>query len=313
MSKEKKATKRKGFSYKSLDFQGKRSVWGVIFLLPWLFGVIFFSLRPLLQTFWYAVCSMEFSGGVFSGTFVGLDNFTWVLTVNADFTELLAEAFIGMAKEVPIQIFLSLFIAILLNGEYKGRGFFRSVFVIPIILATGIATFSLAETSLNEQTAESVVNLDWLVNLVVNSGIPTNVTTMLTSYISNIFEVVTTCGVQVLLFLTGLQAISPTLYEVAKIEGCSAFETFCKVTLPMVSPTILVCLVYSIAESFASATVTYSNQTITFASYIKSITFTGNTAYYGYGAAMSVIYFVVTLATIGIVCGIVNKGVFYYD
>ncbi|MCD8330210.1 MAG: hypothetical protein LUC27_05925, partial [Lachnospiraceae bacterium] len=120
MSKEKKATKRKGFSYKSLDFQGKRSVWGVIFLLPWLFGVIFFFLRPLLQTFWYAVCSMEFSGGVFSGTFVGLDNFTWVLTVNADFTELLAEAFINMAKEVPIQIFLSLFIAILLNGEYKG-------------------------------------------------------------------------------------------------------------------------------------------------------------------------------------------------
>ncbi|MCD8105103.1 MAG: sugar ABC transporter permease [Lachnospiraceae bacterium] len=313
MSKEKKAKKRRGFSYKSLDFQGKRSVWGVIFLIPWLFGVIFFFLRPLVQTFWYSVCSMELTGGAFKGTFIGLDNFKWVLTVNADFTEMLAEAFIGMLKEVPIQIFLSLFIAILLNGEYKGRGFFRAVFVIPIILATGIATFSLAETSLNAQTSDSVVNMDWLVSLVTNSGIPTSVTTMLTSYISNIFTVVTTCGVQVLLFLTGLQSISPTLYEVAKIEGCSAFETFCKVTLPMVSPTILVCLVYSIAESFASATVTYNSRTITLSSYIHDQTFTGAAQYYGYGAAMSVVYFVITLVTIGIVCGIVNKGVFYYD
>lgn len=192
----------------------------------------------------------------------------------------------------------------MLNGQFKGRGFFRAIFFIPIILATGITTIELSEVSLTAQTSESVVNLDWLTDLVVNSGIPQQITTLLTSYISNIFDVVTTSGVQILIFLSGLQAISPTLYEVAQLEGCSAFETFCKITLPMISPMILVCLVYSISEAFAKADVTDT---------IYNVTFKGQSMYYGYGAAMSVIYFVATLASIGIICGIVSKGVFYYD
>ena len=299
--------------YKRMDFSKKTALWGFIFLLPWLIGLVFFFLRPLLNMLWYSLCSMEMVNGKFSGTFIGTGNFEWVMGVNADFNRMLSEAFTNMAKEVPFQIFLALFIAMLLNGEYKGRGFFRAVFVIPIILATGVATFKLREASLADVTSEAVMNMDWLKDLVINSGIPTDLTNLLVTYVENIFTVVTTCGVQVLLFLSGLQAISPTLYEVAKMEGCTQFETFCKITLPMVSPTILVCLVYSIAESFAHAKVSYGDTTIEFSSFIQSITFNGNSSYYGYGAAMSFIYFAATLVTIGVVCGIVSKGVFYYD
>ncbi len=255
---------------------------------------------------------MEMVNGKFSGTFIGIDNFKWVLGVNADYTRYLAEAFSNMAKAVPFQIFLALFIAMLLNGEYKGRGFFRAIFVIPIILATGVATFELKEVSLST-TAETGMNMQWLQTLIVNSGIPEQLTSLLVTYVQNIFDVVTTCGVQVLLFLSGLQAISPTLYEVAKMEGCTQFETFCKITLPMVSPTILVCLVYSISESFATATYTVAEKTYSISSYIQSITFNGSPEYYGYGAAMSFVYFVAVLVTVGVVCGIVSKGVFYYD
>ena len=134
--------------YKRMDFSKKTALWGVIFLLPWLIGLIFFFLRPLVNTLWYSLCSMEMVNGKFSGTFIGIDNFKWVLGVNADYTRYLAEAFSNMAKAVPFQIFLALFIAMLLNGEYKGRGFFRAIFVIPIILATGVATFELKEVSL---------------------------------------------------------------------------------------------------------------------------------------------------------------------
>ncbi len=312
---ENKAVKKKAFSlsYKKLDYEKKTAVWGVIFLLPWLLGLIFFFLRPLVNTVWYSLCSMQMVDGKFTGTFTGLNNFKYALTVNADFTQYLAEAFLNMLKEVPFQIFLALFIAMLLNGEYKGRGFFRAIFVIPIILATGVATFSLSETSLAVTESETVMDMQWLTDLVVNSGIPTELTSLLTSYVENIFTVVTTCGVQILLFLSGLQAISPTLYEVAQMEGCTAFETFCKITLPMVSPTILVCLVYSIAESFANAKVSVGQQTVALSSYIHDVTFTGDPMYYGYGSAMSFIYFAATLVTIGVICGIVSKGVFYYD
>ena len=301
MSKDIKAKKTKKH-YKSLE--KKTALWGLIFLLPWLIGLVFFFLKPLALTFYYAFCSMEMENGIFKGTFNGIENFKYALGVDADFTKDLATAFKDMLTNVPIQIFVSLFIAILLNGEFKGRGFFRAVFFIPIILATGITTIELTEVSLTSQVSESVVNMDWLTELIVNTGIPTELTSLLTSYISNIFDVVTTSGVQILIFLSGLQAISPTLYEVAQLEGCSTFETFCKITLPMISPMILVCLVYSISEVFAKADVTDT---------IYSVTFKGQAMYYGYGAAMSVIYFIVTLASIGIVCGIVAKGVFYYD
>lgn len=314
MKKEAKtAEKKPGLSwYKKMDFSKKTAMWGVIFMLPWLCGLIFFFLRPLVNIVWYSLCSLELVNGKFVGTFVGIENFKWVFTVNTRFNRMFVTSFTNMAKEVPFQIFLALFIAILLNGEYKGRGFFRAIFVIPIILATGIATAKVSsnEMSIVAQTAESVMDMQWLEDLVVSSGLPTELTDLLVTYVDNIFTVVTTCGVQVLLFLAGLQAISPSLYEVAKMEGCTQFETFCKITLPMVSPTILVCLVYSIAESFANATVPNGDDTIKFAAYINSITFNQS---FGYGAAMSMIYFVGTLVAIGVICGIVSKGVFYYD
>ena len=320
MGKEKKpavkqsAEKKSSLSwYKRMDFSKKTALWGMIFMLPWLIGVIFFFLRPLVNTLWYSLCSMEMVNGKLTGTFIGLENYKWVLGVNANFNQYLVQVFLQMIQSVPFQIFIALFIAILLNGEYKGRGFFRAIFVIPIILATGVASFDLGEVSMTAQASDSVMNMAWLQDLVVNSGLPENLTSLLVTYVQNIFTVVTTCGVQVLLFLAGLQAISPSLYEVAKMEGCTQFETFCKITLPMVSPTILVCLVYSIAEAFATATVEQESTTIKFADYIQSITFNGQSTYYGYGAAMSFIFFATSLAAIGIICGIVSKGVFYYD
>ncbi len=316
MKKEKNQAgkKRPRFSYKAMDFSKKTALWGIIFLLPWLFGFIFFFLRPLVETIWYSLCDLELVNNRYVGTFNGLENFKYVLTVDTHYNQMLTEALINMVKEVPFQIFVALFIAILLNGEYKGRGFFRAVFVIPIILATGVATFDLSETSLAAQASESVFKMDWLTDLVVNSGIPQELTSLLTTYVTSIFTIVTTCGVQVLLFLSGLQAISPSLYEVAQMEGCTAFETFCKITLPMVSPTILVCLVYSMAESFANAQVSYnSTTTMAFSAYIRDQLTAGGPQFCGYSAAMSAIYLVVSLAAIGIVCGIVSKGVFYYD
>lgn len=301
-----KAASKKLGLYGRLSFEKKTALWGVIFLIPWMFGLFYFFLRPLATTFWYSVASLErMEDGTLKGIFCGIENFKYALGVNPDFNKALATTVTEMLTNVPIQIFVALFIAILLNGEYKGRGFFRAIFFIPIILATGITTIELAETSVTEQVSSSVISAKWLIDLVESSGIPSELTGLLITYITNIFEVVTTSGVQILIFLSGLQAISPTLYEVAQLEGCTTFETFCKITLPMISPMIMVCLVYSISEAFATSEVTEVIQQVTFLS--------GKTTFLGYGSAMSVIYFATTLACIGVICGIVSKGVFYYD
>ena len=202
----------------------------MIFLLPWLIGLIFFFLRPLFLTFYYAFNSMEMESGVFKGTFNGIEKLKYALGVDADFTKDLASAFTSMLTNVPIQIFVSLFIAILLNGQFKGRGFFRAIFFIPIILATGITTIELSEVSLTAQTSESVVNLDWLTDLNVNRNSAADYNT---SDFCTFPHLRCVARHQVFRFdlLSGLQAISPTILYVAQLEEGVAVHLKCSVRL----------------------------------------------------------------------------------
>lgn len=288
--------------YSRLGFKGRNTLWGVIFLLPWLFGAIFFFIVPLVKTFYYSICNINIVGTGFTFQYIGLENFKYATGVDPDFNKKLIEALTNMARDVPIQIFIALFIAILLNAKFKGRGFFRVIFFIPLILSTGVTEINLSEVVAYTEETTSIINTAWLTGLIANSGIPNSILSTLTSVINDIFNVITTAGVQILIFLSGLQAISPTLYEVAKIEGCTGFESFCKITFPMISPMILVCVVYSMADSFAIAEISDT---------IYKTTFTSGK--YGLGASMSVIYFLVSMAAIGIVSWIISKGVFYYD
>lgn len=304
IKKETKAKKKSFLSFfKDMKYEKKRAFWGVILLMPWLFGAIFFFLVPLVQTFYYSVFDMELlSGGGFSFDFVGLAHYKTNLMVDPDFNQEIITALGNALKNVPIQIFVSLFIAILLNGEYKGRGFFRLVFFVPIILATGITTIELSDITMEAEKAQSFVDTEFIMSIISSSGIPDQIINYITLFVNDIFEVVTTAGVQILIFLSGLQGISPSLYESAKIEGCTKFEEFCKITLPMVSPMILVAMIYSLAESFAAEEISQT---------MSSTIFTNGQ--YGLGASMNVIYFVVSLFVILVATAIVSKGVFYYD
>ena len=285
-----------------MSYTKKKNLWGVIFLIPWLIGVTLFFLRPLIKTFYYSLFNMTLGDNGFDYTFVGIDNFRYALTVNPTFNQGVLEALAMVARNVPFQIFVSLFVAILLNGRFKGRSFFRLIFFIPIILATGITQIEVSGIGIAEEEITNFVNMDAVTSIIAMSGIPNRVIMLITEFVDSIFEVITTSGVQMLIFLAGLQAISPTLYEVAKIEGCTGFESFCKITLPMISPMILVCMIYSLADTFAGADISDTIYDTTF-----------KTAQYGLGAAMSGIYFAVSIFVILVLSFAVSKGVFYYD
>ena len=294
--------KEKKSWYARLSYPKKRVLWGVLFLTPWAIGVLAFFLLPLIKTFYYSLFNMTLQTGTFGFEYVGIENFKYILTVDPEFNQEIITVALDLVKSVPFQIFVSLFVAMMLNGEYAGRGFFRVVFFIPIILATGITNVELSTLQVAAEESQELVNADFIIDILSNSGIPVSALTFILELVDSIFEVITTAGVQMLIFLSGLQAIAPSLYEVAKIEGCSKFEVFCKITLPMISPMILVCMVYSLAETFAAADIS---------DLINKTMFTS--AKYGVGAAMSVIYFFFSVG-ITLICSlIVSKVVFYYD
>lgn len=296
--------KKKQSWYAKLSFKKRRMVWGIIFLLPWMIGMLMFFLRPLIQTIYYSFNEMKMGVNGITFTFVGLENFKNALTVNPEFNQLLITALAEATLNVPIIILVSLFVALLLNGNYLGRGFFRLIFFIPIILATGLTSMEMSNTSyvMVQETSQSIINTKFLADFFISSGMPQQFISYILGFISTIFEVISTSGIQMLIFLAGLQAISSSLYEVAKIEGATTYEIFCKITLPMVSPMILICVVYSFADSFYRAALTDKIYNVAFVE-----------SRYGLSAAMSTIFMIVSVMIIGIVSLLVSRKVFYYD
>lgn len=143
--------------------------------MPWVIGLLGFFLGPLIKTFYYSLFNMTLESGGFTYDFMGIDNFKYLLTVNPEFNQYLLNALMAVARNVPIQIFISLFVAILLNGKYKGRGLFRLIFFVPIILATGITDINLADVNVIAEKSQSFVNFDVIVRILYNSGIPFSV------------------------------------------------------------------------------------------------------------------------------------------
>lgn len=306
LARQKRAPGRGSWYYR-LPFPKKMGLWGVIFLLPWILGFFLFFLTPMIRVFIYSVHQVDIvpSGGL-NFLYLGLENFRQALLVNTSFTRMLVETLVETVLFTPLILIFSLLCAILLNGKFFGRSVARAVFFIPIVLGTGLmldrVTGGSSTLLVEAQEATSVYGAEIVYELLFELGIGTQVLGYIAESVNNIFEIVSLSGIQILIFLSALQSISPSLYEVAKIEGATGYETFCKVTVVMVSPMILTCMIYTLADLFMRSEVMDRIYDVAFRQ--------GN---YGLSAAMSTIYLLINLLVIGVAAKMVSKAVFYYD
>ena len=219
--------------------------------------------------------------------------------------------------EVIAIIMLSLFVAILLNQKMIGRAAFRAIFFVPVVVGAGIiakidyenallesmsATGSIDMGSVGGGGLGDLVDGMDIAALFESLGIGTTLVSSVTKLITNIYEIVNRSGVQMLIFLAGLQSISPSIYESCQMEGASSWEIFWKITLPMISPIILANSVYTVIDSFTSE----SNKVM---SYILSMADT--TTVNGQQAAAAWSYFALVIITLLLVALISRKIVFY--
>ena len=306
----------------SFSLAKKQGVMGFVYLLPWLIGFGLFFVRPLISTISYAFSTVELSLGEINLTFIGLENFRHIFTVDPVFNRLILTLAYPALIMVAIVVIFSLLAAILIDGKYPGRSIIRTVFFIPIIMGANIATSALVgqDAATTEVMADGFGDIGgfasntslFFMQTLRNIGLPTAMTDYVTQAISGIFGVLANSGVPVLIFLAGLQAIPPSLYEVAKIEGANSYESFWKVTLPMISPMILLSTVYTIIDLFTRHTASIDGATVGFFSRVESIAF-GGTGDFGVASAMVLVYIVACLVVIGVVSFVISKGVFYYD
>lgn len=286
---------------------------GVLFILPFIIGFLTFMLVPLVDSFMMSFENVTLAvGGGFDRKFIGLENFKYALGVDPYFNMRLVEEIPRMAINAVATLVLSFVIAVILNQDFKGRTLARAIFFLPVILSSGVLPgiesqneFYNMMQGINEEIATaSGVNLSaTLQDLLAVSGVGSGVFDVLFQMIDAIYDIVMASGIQIIVFLSGLQAISPSLYEAADVEGCTAWEAFWKITFPMVSPLLLVNAIYTIIDFFMKN----DNRVM------ERINELWNRLEFGHVSAMNWIYFAVAMAFIGVATLIISKGVHYYE
>lgn len=253
-----------------IKYATKRRLNGIIFILPWLIGFIFFFIIPIINTIIYSFnnVSVRETGGMelqASGFQNYIDLFkVEVTTQNQPILRLLIEENQKILVSVPLIVIFSLFLALIINAKFKGRAIVRVIFFLPIILGLDIVSSMLFinNTGLDSASVEAMQSVTAFTNTSISdillkyAGLPIEIAQFIQDALKNISMIISKSGVQVLIFLAGLQSISPSLYEVARIEGATEYETFWKVTIPATANITFFVSIYTLIDMFLNSPIT---------------------------------------------------------
>ena len=291
---------------KPLSVEKRQTRAGWIFALPWLIGAVFFFIVPFFQSIWYSFndvkIAVDDTGLIYK--FTGITNYKYMLFTDPNYNQSVVSAVTGLIYKVPVVLVFSMFMSILLNQEFKGRMFMRGIFFLPVIIATGVVIDIIkndlfAQNALTENT--SLFQTAAIEEAMLRIGLPDKIISMITGVTSGIFDLTWESGIQILLFISALQGIPTSYYEAASIEGANAWESFWKITFPVLSPTSFLVTIYTIIDSFVNV----SNPVM------KRILERFNALYYGMASASAVMYFVVIMCIVGLIALIFSKRLFH--
>lgn len=260
-----------------------------MFVSPWLVGFAAFFLIPMFFSIF--LCFNSVDGLMnFRLKWVGLENFNKAVFFDMDFVPLLLESFVSALIYTPAIVFISLIVAIILNTKIWFRGLFRSVFFLPVLIGTGFVMQQLTGQDVAGKTLEMARGLVLPEELV--QSLDTELVNIITMVFSNITMILWKTGVQIIIFLAGLQSIPASIYESARVDSATSWEIFWKITMPMMAPITVLNVVYTIVDSFTDI----GNPLI---SYIY--TQSQSASNMGFSSAMSWLYLLTVLLLLGIV------------
>lgn len=232
---------------------------GLLFALPFIIGLVLFFFKPAIQSIRYSFSVLDFTPEGLEMTFVGLRNFQQALFVDPTYVRTILTSVMNMVVRVPVIMALSMLLAVILKHDFHGRLFFRAVFFLPVIVVSGIIMEILGNDYLSNQilsgdASSSLFDTVDSYSLLISVGFSRDLVELLVPLAYDIFDLIWSSGVPILLFLAALQTVPEQLYEVARIEGATSWEQFWKITFPSISPMILMNAVYIIADYFTTST-----------------------------------------------------------
>ena len=301
---------------KTVGLTNRRALYGYLFILPFILGFLFFMVKPLCQSFTMALSEVTLGKSGFVMEWNNYDNIKRAFTIDPDFNRMLFDGTVAMLYRALATIVFSFFVALLLNQKFKGRAVARSVFFLAVILSSGVLVGLESSNTLMAQlkdTIEEQGNANTITELLEQilvsnasgvEGTSGKVFKTVFEIIDSIYDVAMASGIQIIIFLSGLQNISPSMYEAAQMEGCTSWESLWKITVPMISPLLLVNWIYTIIDFFMKS----DNELMQ--KIRDEMILQMN---YGFSSAMAWIYFIACMLIIGISSLIISKVVYNYD
>lgn len=295
------ATRKKN---RRVSLEQRRARYGYLFTLPFILGAVFF-IRNMVQTFIFSINETVMNSSGYTLEWSGFQYYVKAFTQDTKFVQYVVSSLGELLVQVPVIIIFSLFMAMVLNQEFKGRVVARAIFFLPVILSTGIiATVdqgsnlegimlfrSALETG--EEAAAGMVDFQ---QLLMSMNFNETLIDIVVSAANGISDIVNSSGIQIFIFLAAFQQISPAVYEAAQVEGCSKWELFWKLIIPMNAKQIIVAAVYTVVDVFTK------NDSELF-NYIHTMAYEGNK--YSYAMAMYIIYAIGLGLMLGIVLAVV--------
>ena len=278
-----------------------KSRYGYIFLAPWIVGMLIFFIVPIVQSAYFSFADITIGDGAVT-KFGGLANIKYLLFKDPKYVNNLIAAFTDMFISVPFILLVSLILAVLLNNKFRGRLFFRSLFFLPVIIAGGsvldlylsAASGNATEVAVNESVSFGMVDFSAIFSAL---NLPAAVETYLSVGLDNLFMLVWQSGIQIILFIAGLQSIPDLLYEVSEVEGAAKWEEFWFITLPSLGRTMFLVIVFTIVENITKSSNKVIEQGYKF---FNSLSF-------GRGSAALWLYFLVVGIIVALILFIYNK------
>lgn len=231
--------------------------YGWFFISSWLVGVVLFFALPVIQSVIYSFSQMTINEDGVNTVWIGLKNYKYIVLEHTDYLNWLSRSITGFLYSLPVIVLLSMVLALLLNQKFRGRLFFRALYFMPVIIATGVvidlvngmAGTDMTASSVNESVSGGMFSVQDVIAIL---DLPAQVAEYVQKIIGDIFDLIWNSGIQTVLFLAGLQSIPSTLYEASKVEGATKWEEFWFITFPMLSNVTLLVIVFTMVELFVS-------------------------------------------------------------
>jgi len=283
-----------------LTLRRRNALNGYLFIILWLIGLLIFFLIPLFQNFYLSLTDAQLTTiRDNSYKMIGIQNYVEAFSVDIEFVPYLIQTFTNLITDVPIILAFSLAVAMLAIQNVPGSVIFRAIFFLPVVIGSSVVIGRMFDQFGSQLVLFRSQSAQAFLYVYLGNQMPAFI-----NFLSRSVFVLWRSGVQILIFIAGLKSIDPILYEVAQVDGASSWNQFWKITLPMLSPVILINIIYTIIDSFTD----YFNMVLR---YIRVVTFNLTPNRLGYPSALGNIYFILIFILVIVIFIIIGRMIFY--